>query len=160
MPSDMSTPKEKKAVKIRNLFGRIFSPSDKTAEISPNSGVSIGKPYNTVHRIHVGYDGQKFSGLPQPWMDMLLRDISLADQKKNPTAVVTALKFYAASLKEHEQAKFMTPKSVYMASDEDDVDIQLDGQVTEHLRALDPPPRAAPEVSPAPPQIPRSRKET
>lgn len=137
----MSTPKENKRVKLRNLFGRIFSPSgsdkeSRTSDPSPSGSIDISQPYNTVHRMHVGYDGQKFSGLPQPWMDILLRDISLADQKKNPNAVVTALKFYAASMKEQD-GKFMTPKSVYQSSDEDEVDIQLTGQVTEHLRALD-----------------------
>ncbi|RCN26224.1 hypothetical protein ANCCAN_28056 [Ancylostoma caninum] len=67
-------------------------------------------------------------------MDSLLRDISEADQKKNPNAVVTALRFYAASMKEKEKAKFMTTNSVYNASDEDsdDVEIQLNGQVTGH----------------------------
>lgn len=43
---------------------------------------------------------------------------SVADQKKNPNAVVTALKYYAASLKEQENAKFMTPNSIYNQSDE------------------------------------------
>ncbi|CAI4227481.1 unnamed protein product [Auanema sp. JU1783] len=133
----MSTPKEKK-VRLRGLLGRWFSPGDK-AEKEDLDEVQISQPYNTVHRVHVGYDGQKFSGLPQPWMDILLRDISLADQKKNPNAVVTALKFYAASLKVQEQTKFMTTNSVYNQSDEDvdDIDIQLTGQVTEHLRTLD-----------------------
>ncbi|PIO63220.1 hypothetical protein TELCIR_15192 [Teladorsagia circumcincta] len=67
-------------------------------------------------------------------MDSLLRDISEADQKKNPNAVVTALRFYAASMKEKEKAKFMTTTSVYNPSDEDcdDVEIQLNGQVTGH----------------------------
>lgn len=101
-----------------------------------SSAMDISQPYNTVHRVHVGYDGQKFSGLPQPWMDILLRDISLADQKSNPNAVVTALKFYAQSMKENEKTKFMTTNSVFTNSDDDDVDVQLTGQVTEHLRNL------------------------
>ncbi|EYC25112.1 hypothetical protein Y032_0012g1707 [Ancylostoma ceylanicum] len=138
----MSTPKEKSKVKVRNFFGRIFSPGtssekdrgDSSDDSKPSSSLDISQPYNTVHRIHVGYDGQKFSGLPDTWMDSLLRDISEADQKKNPNAVVTALRFYAASMKEKEKAKFMTTNSVYNASDEDsdDVEIQLNGQVTGH----------------------------
>ena len=60
---------------------------------------------------------------------------SVADQKKNPNAVVTALKYYAASLKEQENAKFMTPNSIYNQSDEDDIDITLEGQIQEHLRS-------------------------
>ncbi|CAQ35064.1 Serine/threonine-protein kinase max-2 [Caenorhabditis elegans] len=136
----MSTSKSSK-VRIRNFIGRIFSPSDKDKdrddEMKPSSSaMDISQPYNTVHRVHVGYDGQKFSGLPQPWMDILLRDISLADQKKDPNAVVTALKFYAQSMKENEKTKFMTTNSVFTNSDDDDVDVQLTGQVTEHLRNL------------------------
>ncbi|CAL2033154.1 unnamed protein product [Caenorhabditis brenneri] len=134
----MSTAKSSK-VRIRNFIGRIFSPSekDKDEEMKPSSSaMDISQPYNTVHRVHVGYDGQKFSGLPQPWMDILLRDISLADQKSNPNAVVTALKFYAQSMKENEKTKFMTTNSVFTNSDDDDVDVQLTGQVTEHLRNL------------------------
>ncbi|KAK6030120.1 p21-Rho-binding domain protein, partial [Ostertagia ostertagi] len=138
----MSTPKEKSKVRVRNFFGRIFSPGtssekdkgDSSDDSKPSSSLDISQPYNTVHRIHVGYDGQKFSGLPDTWMDSLLRDISEADQKKNPNAVVTALRFYAASMKEKEKAKFMTTTSVYNPSDEDcdDVEIQLNGQVTGH----------------------------
>ncbi|KJH44068.1 kinase domain protein [Dictyocaulus viviparus] len=138
----MSTPKEKSKVKVRNFFGRIFSPGtsnekdrgDLSDDSKPSSSLDISQPYNTVHRIHVGYDGQKFSGLPDTWMDSLLRDISEADQKKNPNAVVTALRFYAASMKEKERAKFMTTTSVYNASDEDsdEVMIQLNGHVTGH----------------------------
>ncbi|CAP23785.1 Protein CBG02801, partial [Caenorhabditis briggsae] len=135
----MSTARSSK-VRIRNFIGRIFSPSEKDKdndEMKPSSSaMDISQPYNTVHRVHVGYDGQKFSGLPQPWMDILLRDISLADQKSNPNAVVTALKFYAQSMKENEKTKFMTTNSVFTNSDDDDVDVQLTGQVTEHLRNL------------------------
>ncbi|KAE9420094.1 hypothetical protein Angca_006741, partial [Angiostrongylus cantonensis] len=145
----MSTPREKSKVRVRNFFGRIFSPGtssekdrgDSSDDSKPSSSLDISQPYNTVHRIHVGYDGQKFSGLPDTWMDSLLRDISEADQKKNPNAVVTALRFYAASMKEKEKAKFMTTTSVYNASDEDsdDVIIQLNGHVTGH-HALGPVP--------------------
>ncbi|VDP24892.1 unnamed protein product [Heligmosomoides polygyrus] len=129
-------------VRVRNFFGRIFSPGtssekdrgDSSDDSKPSSSLDISQPYNTVHRIHVGYDGQKFSGLPDTWMDSLLRDISEADQKKNPNAVVTALRFYAASMKEKEKTKFMTTTSVYNPSDEDcdDIDVQLNGQVTGH----------------------------
>ncbi|CAI5442400.1 unnamed protein product [Caenorhabditis angaria] len=135
----MSTTKSSK-VRIRNFIGRIFSPGDRDRgdeEMKPSSSaMDISQPYNTVHRVHVGYDGQKFSGLPAPWMDILLRDISLADQKSNPNAVVTALKFYAQSMKETEKTKFMTTNSVFTNSDDDEVDVQLTGEVTEHLRKL------------------------
>ncbi|VDL76430.1 unnamed protein product [Nippostrongylus brasiliensis] len=112
----MSTPKEKSKVRVRNFFGRIFSPGtssekdrgDSSDDSKPSSSLDISQPYNTVH--------------------------SEADQKKNPNAVVTALRFYAASMKEKEKTKFMTTTSVYNPSDEDcdDVEIQLNGQVTGH----------------------------
>lgn len=90
----MSSTKDRSKVRLRNLLGRIFSggANNNGANDSSDSIASIGEisgPFNTVHRIHVGFDGQKFSGLPQSWLEVLHRDISEADQKKNPTAVVT-----------------------------------------------------------------------
>lgn len=114
---------EKSKVRLRNILVRFFNSNNNEAE-SPTASVSgpgeISSPYNTVHRIHVGYDGEKFTGLPQPWLDTLLRDISEADQKKNPSAVVTALKFYAKTVmaQEADKQKFMLTKS-QLPSDDD-----------------------------------------
>lgn len=65
---------------MRSILGRFFNTNNN--EVSSSSSYysgpgEISSPYNTVHRIHVGYDGKKFTGLPQPWMDTLLRDIRL-----------------------------------------------------------------------------------
>ncbi|KHN84264.1 Serine/threonine-protein kinase SMU1 [Toxocara canis] len=125
----MSTPreKEKSKVRLRNIFGRFFNTNNNDLE-SPSASCAgpgeISSPYNTVHRIHVGYDGKKFTGLPQPWLDTLLRDISEADQKKNPSAVVTALKFYAKTVmtQESEKQKFMLTKSQLPSDDDVDED--------------------------------------
>ncbi|VDD85824.1 unnamed protein product [Enterobius vermicularis] len=114
---------EKSKVRRRNILVRFFNSNNNDAE-SPTASVSgpgeISSPYNTVHRIHVGYDGKKFTGLPQPWLDTLLRDISEADQKKNPSAVVTALKFYAKTVmaQDADKQKFMLTKS-QLPSDDD-----------------------------------------
>ncbi|TKR71724.1 hypothetical protein L596_019274 [Steinernema carpocapsae] len=123
----MSSTKERSKVKVRSLLGRIFNSSNNNGSSNlddPSTSCStineISGPYNTVHRMHVGYDGQKFSGLPQPWMDILLRDISEADQKKNPTAVVTALKFYAMTMNQPKKDKFMITKSVYNSDEENE----------------------------------------
>jgi hypothetical protein len=76
-------------VRLRGFLGRIFSSPNAsnnngfgsddiatTSNLSGNGGIAeISGPYNTVHRIHVGYDGQKFSGLPQSWLDILRRDL-------------------------------------------------------------------------------------
>uniref|UniRef100_A0A0N5BZI1 non-specific serine/threonine protein kinase n=1 Tax=Strongyloides papillosus TaxID=174720 RepID=A0A0N5BZI1_STREA len=123
----MSSTMERSKVKLRYLLGRIFSPnsnsdSDRSSETSL---AEISGPYNTVHRIHVGYDGEKFVGLPESWMEILRRDISEADQKKNPKAVVTALKFYAAAYKGKQEDKFMMTKSVYPSEDDVEV-VELD----------------------------------
>ncbi|KAH7721881.1 CRE-MAX-2 protein [Aphelenchoides avenae] len=121
----MSSTKDRSKVRLRNLLGRFFSASPNQPSESTASIGEIGVPYNTVHRFHVGFDGQKFSGLPQSWLEVLHRDISEADQKKNPTAVVTALKFYASALKQKEDEKFMITKSVYPSDDDIDVDLVI-----------------------------------
>lgn len=140
--------RDKSKVRVRDFLGRLrlFSPNEKSttddsASSAASSSFEISAPYNTVHRVHVGYDGQKFSGLPQPWMDILLRDISEADQKRNPTAVVTALKFYAASLKQQEQGreKFLTTNSVFNNSDEEEIDVQLTGEALQRLTLVEDP---------------------
>eukprot|EP00080_Pristionchus_pacificus_P023128 PDM83148.1 hypothetical protein PRIPAC_37541 [Pristionchus pacificus] len=144
--------RDKSKVRVRDILGRfrLFAPNEKASseDTSTSSSFEISAPYNTVHRVHVGYDGQKFSGLPQPWMDILLRDISEADQKRNPTAVVTALKFYAASLKQQEEfyeqqeegrEKFLTTNSVFNASDEEEIDVQLTGEVLQRLTMTEDP---------------------
>lgn len=134
----MSTPKTR-GVRLRDRIKGIFSPNNNDsaddASTSSSASLEISAPFNTVHRVHVGYDGQKFEGLPQPWMDLLLRDISLADQKKNPTAVVTALKMLATMMKEKDETKFMTTNSVY-PSDDDEIDLQMDLQGNHTLPAL------------------------
>ncbi|VDN55877.1 unnamed protein product [Dracunculus medinensis] len=132
----MSTAKEKdrSKVRIRNIFGRFFNSNNN--EVDSSSGCysgpgEISSPYNTVHRIHVGYDGEKFTGLPQPWMDTLLRDISDADQKNNPSAVVKALKFYAKTMmaQETHKQKFMLPKSQLPSDDDIDDDISENNRI-------------------------------
>jgi hypothetical protein len=110
-------------VRIRALLGRFFNNSTDDYERTGNSNQQqsvneISGPYNTVHRIHVGYDGQKFTGLPQSWLEMLQRDINEIDQKRNPTAVVAALKTYAQLFKQNDGDRFMiTQKSVYADDD-------------------------------------------
>ena len=63
---------------------------------------------------------------------------SEADQKKNPSAVVTALKFYASSLKQNDE-KFMITKSVYPSDDDIEADLTItkDGEhVTSKLNGV------------------------
>jgi hypothetical protein len=71
--------KDSPAIKIRNFIGKIFN-NNNIGSLAPNfesqaSVNEIGTPYNTVHRIHVGYNGQTFTGLPESWLNILKRDI-------------------------------------------------------------------------------------
>ncbi|KAL3095551.1 hypothetical protein niasHT_024377 [Heterodera trifolii] len=138
--SNIGTPSRDKSskVRLRHILGRIFS-SGGVANNTTNSddGTTqqqstekgwhqqsineISAPSDVVHRIHVGYDGQKFTGLPPTWLEMLdVSGLTEADQKKNPGAIVRALKFYAAAVKQRENDKFMYPqKSVYPVSEDD-----------------------------------------
>ena len=47
------------------------------AAVGALSPMDISQPYNTVHRLHAGFDAQtgEFYGLPQPWMELLLQQI-------------------------------------------------------------------------------------
>ncbi|KRZ91852.1 Serine/threonine-protein kinase PAK 1 [Trichinella sp. T8] len=83
------------------------------------------KPYNTKHEFHVGYNEQtgEFSGVPEPWLKLLHTQISKADQKKNPRAVVHALKFYATSIKRKQPTKFLIQKDSITQSDDDLIDV-------------------------------------
>jgi hypothetical protein len=79
----MSASKDKSKVRLRSFIGRFFSNNSGTdsSDVSSTSNTTINEisgPFNTVHRIHVGYDGQKFSGLPQSWLEILHRDLRYA----------------------------------------------------------------------------------
>uniref|UniRef100_A0AC34F4N1 CRIB domain-containing protein n=1 Tax=Panagrolaimus sp. ES5 TaxID=591445 RepID=A0AC34F4N1_9BILA len=76
-----STPKEKSSkVPFRSFLGRIFNNSNNGNEPdslkSSSSNPVIGHPYNTVHKLHVGFDGTAYSGLPQEWLELLHRDLT------------------------------------------------------------------------------------
>ena len=77
----MSASKDKSKVRLRSLFGRIFNNSSTDSlDVSSTSNTTINEisgPFNTAHRTHVGYDGQKF-GLPQSWMEILHQDLRYA----------------------------------------------------------------------------------
>ncbi|MFH4980804.1 hypothetical protein AB6A40_007513 [Gnathostoma spinigerum] len=73
-----SKEKDKSKVRLRNIFGRFFNSSNDEIENPSSSSFGLGEissPYNTVHKIHVGYDGENFTGMPQVWLDILLRDL-------------------------------------------------------------------------------------
>ncbi|KAI6175570.1 Non-specific serine/threonine protein kinase [Aphelenchoides bicaudatus] len=116
--------KDGPAIKIRSFFGKIFN-NNSIGLLAPNfesqATVSeIGQPFNTVHRIHVGYNGQTFTGLPETWLNILKRDIGDAACSKHPDTVAKALNFYTKTLQDNNDDKFMIRKSVYGSDEEND----------------------------------------
>jgi hypothetical protein len=69
-------------VRIRSFLGKIFN-NNNIGSLVPNfesqATVSeIGLPFNAVHKMHVGYDGQNLTGqLPEEWIHILKREIRL-----------------------------------------------------------------------------------
>ncbi|XP_022661410.1 serine/threonine-protein kinase PAK 1-like isoform X2 [Varroa destructor] len=59
--------------------------------------ITISKPTNFAHKMHVGFDPitGEFTGLPSAWMKLLqTSNISKREQETNPQAVIDALNFY------------------------------------------------------------------
>ncbi|XP_071838916.1 serine/threonine-protein kinase PAK 3-like [Apostichopus japonicus] len=86
----------------------------------PNNDTSKSKPeisYPTCfeHTVHVGFDAitGEFTGMPEHWAKLLqVAQISKTEQKKNPQAVLDALKFYDASSQHQTDTKFMTQHKI------------------------------------------------
>lgn len=76
----MSGTKEKSSrVIVRKFIGRIFNNSNGNdgSDSTTKSKISeISGPFNTVHRIHVGFDGTSYSGLPEAWLEVLKRELT------------------------------------------------------------------------------------
>lgn len=79
--------------------------------LNPGRASDIGQPYLVKHNIHVGYNPStgKIEGLPQPWIEWLSQaNIGKLEQSTNPKAVIDALKYYAHSVKQGGNTKFLT----------------------------------------------------
>ncbi|KAI6214261.1 STE/STE20/PAKA protein kinase [Aphelenchoides besseyi] len=127
MSFGMSASKDRPGIKIRSFLGKIFNNNhlvgfNTNAENGGSGGEKlisqVGTPFNTVHKVHVGYDGQNFTGLPDNWANILNTSISKPERENNPDTVVKALNFYAKTIQHNDDDKFMLRKSVY-TSDED-----------------------------------------
>jgi len=69
----------------------------------------ISPPTNFEHTVHVGFDPRtgEFTGMPESWAKLLqASNISAAEQKKNPQAVVDVLQWYHGN-QGIKQSKFM-----------------------------------------------------
>ncbi|XP_066911689.1 serine/threonine-protein kinase PAK 3-like isoform X1 [Clytia hemisphaerica] len=81
-----------------------------TQGISGKKKPEISLPTQFEHTMHVGFDPHtgEFTGMPESWSKLLqVANISTAEQKQNPQAVIDVLKFYDSSTKEKEDDKFM-----------------------------------------------------
>lgn len=70
----------------------------------------ISPPTNFEHTVHVGFDSRtgEFTGMPESWAKLLqASNISAAEQKKNPQAVVDVLQWYHGHQGREQQSKFM-----------------------------------------------------
>ncbi|KRX24614.1 Serine/threonine-protein kinase PAK 1 [Trichinella nelsoni] len=119
------SPQEERNVELRNTAVQNRKDDVESGSSDAEDSVRISKPYNTKHEFHVGYNEQtgEFSGVPEPWLKLLHTQISKADQKKNPRAVVHALKFYATSIKRKQPTKFLIQKDSITQSDDDLIDV-------------------------------------
>ncbi|KHJ41903.1 kinase domain protein [Trichuris suis] len=129
-----------------------------------DDSVQISRPYNTRHEFHIGYNQVtgEFSGVPEKWLKMLHSQISEADQKKNPRAVVHALKFYAASIKRKEQsaAKYLLQEESVSQSDDELLDSEIE-ETASRSAEIQPERLSTDEVvqPPPPPQRVSAEKE-
>ncbi|XP_031553792.1 serine/threonine-protein kinase PAK 3-like isoform X2 [Actinia tenebrosa] len=93
-----------------------------TFRLFPNKGEynkkkpEISYPTQFEHTIHVGFDPVtgEFTGMPEAWARLLqVSNITQAEQKKNPQAVLDVLNFYDSSKDKAETTKFMTTVKPY-----------------------------------------------
>lgn len=80
-----------------------------TQGISGKKKPEISLPTQFEHTMHVGFDPitGEFTGMPEEWSKLLsVSNITTAEQKQNPQAVIDALKFYDSNTKEKDN-KFM-----------------------------------------------------
>ncbi|XP_020913459.1 serine/threonine-protein kinase PAK 3 isoform X4 [Exaiptasia diaphana] len=107
LPSAPIEEKKKKTATFR-LFPTKGEYNKKKPEIS--------YPTQFEHTIHVGFDPVtgEFTGMPEAWARLLqVSNITQAEQKKNPQAVLDVLNFYDSSKDKSDNTKFMTTVKPY-----------------------------------------------
>lgn len=108
LPSAPVDEKKKKAATFR-----FFKGDEKYSKKKPE----ISYPTQFEHTIHVGFDPvtSEFTGMPEAWARLLhTSNITQAEQKKNPQAVLDVLNFYDGGKYQAEtNAKFMTVSKPY-----------------------------------------------
>ncbi|KAJ7391091.1 Serine/threonine-protein kinase PAK 3 [Desmophyllum pertusum] len=114
LPSAPVDEKKKKAAAF-NFFKNKGDEDRKYSKKKPE----ISYPTQFEHTIHVGFDPvtSEFTGMPEAWARLLhTSNITQAEQKKNPQAVLDVLNFYEGS--KETNAKFMTVSKPYATSSE------------------------------------------
>ncbi|XP_022103240.1 serine/threonine-protein kinase PAK 1-like [Acanthaster planci] len=106
------TDDEKKKRKIKMPW------QGKNEDKSSKQRPEISYPTSFEHTVHVGFDSVtgEFTGMPEHWAKLLMSSqITKTEQKKNPQAVLDALKFYDDS-NSNRNEKFMTQQKVILSS--------------------------------------------
>lgn len=96
-------PRQDDKKKNKSTF-KMFNPAVKSKK------PEISLPTEFEHKVHVGFDPVTgdFTGMPEQWTKLLqVSNISSAEQKKNPQAVIDVLKFYDSNTKKEQDDKFM-----------------------------------------------------
>lgn len=111
LPSAPVDEKKKKPAK----FGFFTNKGDEERKYSKKKP-EISYPTQFEHTIHVGFDPvtSEFTGMPEAWARLLhTSNITQAEQKKNPQAVLDVLNFYEGSIEKETTTKFMTVSKPY-----------------------------------------------
>ncbi|XP_066267422.1 serine/threonine-protein kinase PAK 3-like isoform X9 [Branchiostoma lanceolatum] len=123
----------------------------------------ISLPSDFEHTVHVGFDAVtgEFTGMPESWARLLqTSNISKMEQKKNPQAVLDALKFYDSRDREISETKYMTvSKSVSSVNSRPTLENKFQTQAVLTPKVQNQAPEESDEDDEAPPPVAPPRPE-
>ncbi|XP_078613969.1 serine/threonine-protein kinase PAK 2-like isoform X17 [Branchiostoma floridae x Branchiostoma japonicum] len=123
----------------------------------------ISLPSDFEHTVHVGFDAVtgEFTGMPESWARLLqTSNISKMEQKKNPQAVLDALKFYDSRDREISETKYMTvSKSVSSVNSRPTLENKFQTQAVLTPKVQNQVPEESDEDDEAPPPVAPPRPE-
>ncbi|XP_066267424.1 serine/threonine-protein kinase PAK 3-like isoform X11 [Branchiostoma lanceolatum] len=157
-----SAPQEekKKAGKFKSIFQ---SSNDKGSKKKDKERPEISLPSDFEHTVHVGFDAVtgEFTGMPESWARLLqTSNISKMEQKKNPQAVLDALKFYDSRDREISETKYMTvSKSVSSVNSRPTLENKFQTQAVLTPKVQNQAPEESDEDDEAPPPVAPPRPE-
>ncbi|XP_078613972.1 serine/threonine-protein kinase PAK 2-like isoform X20 [Branchiostoma floridae x Branchiostoma japonicum] len=157
-----SAPQEekKKGGKFKSIFQ---SSNDKGSKKKDKERPEISLPSDFEHTVHVGFDAVtgEFTGMPESWARLLqTSNISKMEQKKNPQAVLDALKFYDSRDREISETKYMTvSKSVSSVNSRPTLENKFQTQAVLTPKVQNQVPEESDEDDEAPPPVAPPRPE-